>query len=1039
MNCYRKILTLLVVLYTNPISAQVAETTVKEYKKTFTTYPFSDPNPIPDPKGAVYPYTHFDGYTNMPEQKEWKVVEIENPYIKVVILPEVGGKVWTAIEKLTNRPFIYDNQVIKFRNLGIRGPYTSGGIESNFGIMGHTANVATPMDYQVNKNKDGSVSCIIGTLDLLTRTTWRTEINIPKDKAYFTTRTIWYNNTAIEQPYYHWLNAGLPTKGNVEFLYPGKAFIGHSGELGEWPVNTSNKKKINFYENNDFGGPKSYHVLGQYANYTGAYWHDYKFGMIRYGARDGKAGKKLWVWGLSNQGMIWEDLLTNSDGQYWELQSGRQFNQNSPESDLSPFKHTAFTPYGTDTWTEYWYPILQIKGAVEANEYGALNLKYEDGWLKMYFSAVQAIDDVFAVKNGDQSIYRKQLKLAPMQVFKDSIKTATPLATWKANLGDSKLVYSFNSNAANLSRPLEAPGDFRWESAYGQYLLGKNLMNQKKFTEAEAKLHAALALDRNYLPALVAMSQLMYRNMHYQESLDYVRHALSIDTYAGDANYFYGLVNKQLGNTTDAKDGFDLATLTTDYRSAAYTELATIYLNEKNAHKAVEYAQKATDFNKYNMTALQLEAIAYRLLSQADRAKEVLKAIADYDQMSHFVNFEKYLWNNTEAQKQEFVNLLRGEMPQETYNELGVFYHRAGCDSEARTLFSMALPSAEATYWLSYLQHQKVDFSNINVVTSLPFRSETGSVMEQLLQSENNWKLKYQLALVYANKNRLNEAEKLLQECGNDPDVAPFYAFRAAMSDSSAHSFRDLQKAASLDNSWRVNALLAANYFKTEQPEKALLVIEAYYKQHPENFTAGFGLAKAYLRNGKYVEANNLLEKIDFIPAEGITEGQETYREVKLMLALAQMKSANYSKAQQFIDVAMLYPKKFGAGAPYENETDYRLEQWMSYRCYALRGKKKEASVMLQKIVDYTPGALVWGGISRANHLLTALAYDELGKHDKALYFIANESKNDPKLSAVYKLLWENKKADIDLIESSISSRVLEQLFIIEETKMGRQ
>lgn len=1028
MNALIKSLIPLFLICSYTLMGQVSETMVKEYNKTFTTYPFSDPNPIPNPKGAVYPYTHFDGYTNTPEQKEWKVVEIENPYIKVIILPEVGGKVWTAIEKSANRPFIYNNEVIKFRNLGLRGPYTSGGIEFNFGIMGHTANVASPIDYLVKKNEDGSVSCIIGTLDLLTRTTWRTEINVPKDKAYFTTRTVWYNNTSIEQPYYHWLNSGMPTKGNVEFLYPGTAFIGHSGEVGDWPVNKSNGKEINFYENNDFGGPKSYHILGQYANFAGAYWHDYKFGMIRYGERDGKPGKKLWIWGLSKQGMIWEPLLTDKDGQYWELQSGRLFNQNGPGSDLSPFKHTAFTPYGTDTWIEYWYPIQQTRGVVEANEYGALNVKYENGWLKIYFSAVQNINDVFEVKNGEETIYSKQIKLVPMQVFKDSIKTTEPLAAWKANLGISKLVYSFDTKAGNLNRPLETPKDFNWESTYGQYLLGKNLMNQKNFTDAESRLNTALKLDHNYLPALVAMTQLMYRNMRYQESLDYARRALCIDAHAGDANYFYGVINKQLGNTTDAKDGFDLATITSEYRSAAYTELANIYLQEKNFDKAVSYAKKATDFNKYNITVLQFEAIAYRLQNNFVKAKEILNAISDYDKISHFVDFEKYLWNNIETNKKQFVGLMRGEMPQETYNELGIFYHGAGCDTEAEMLFKMALPSAAATYWLSFLQHQKVDFSKIDVVTSLPFRSETGDVMEQLQKSEDNWKLKYQMALIYANKNRLDEAKQLLQECGNDPDIAPFYALRAALNGNSEKSFEDLQKALLIDKSWRYNSLLVSYYLETSTPEKALPLVEAYYKQHPTDLSSGFCLAKVYLRNGKYAEANSLLEKIDFIPAEGNTEGQETYREVKLMLAVELIKSKNYVKAQKFIAEAMLYPEKFGSGAPYENETDYRLEQWMNYLCNTQLGKKKEAASMLQKIVDYTPGALVWGGISCANHLITALAYDRIGKHDKALYFIANEAKNSPQLTSAYQSLWENKKARLDLVESSISTRVMEQL-----------
>ena len=269
--------------------------TVKEYKRSFPTYGYSDPNPIPS-FTKIYPYFRFDGFTDKPVQKEWKVVELENDYIKVMILPEIGGKIWTAIEKSTNQPFIYYNHSVKFRDVAMRGPWTSGGIEANYGIIGHTPNCATPVDYIIRTDKNGDASCIIGVLDLLTRTNWRIEISLPKDKAYFTTKSLWHNNTPLEQPYYHWMNAGLKAKGNLEFIYPGTKYLGHEGEYEDWPINKSNGKNLSFYEQNNFGGYKSYHVFGKYTPFFGAYWHDDDFGMVRYAPHDDKAGKKIWIW-----------------------------------------------------------------------------------------------------------------------------------------------------------------------------------------------------------------------------------------------------------------------------------------------------------------------------------------------------------------------------------------------------------------------------------------------------------------------------------------------------------------------------------------------------------------------------------------------------------------------------------------------------------------------------------------------------------------------------------------------------------------------
>jgi len=300
----------------------------KEYNKTITTYPFSDPNPIPAFTN-IYPYFRYDGFTDKPVQKEWKVVELQNAYIKLTILPQIGGKIWSAVERSTGKPFIYENHVVKFRDIAMRGPWTSGGIEPNYGIIGHTPNSVTPVDYIVRSNDDGSVSCIISVLDLLTRTTWTMEINLPKDKAYFTTKSTWYNSNTLNEPYYHWMNTGIKTKGNLQYIFPGTNYLGHQGEHGDWPINKQNGKDVSFYNNNDFGGYKSYHVFGKYTDFFGAYWHDDEMGMARYSDHDDKAGKKIWIWGLSDQGMIWEKLLTDTDGQYSEIQSGRLFNQTS--------------------------------------------------------------------------------------------------------------------------------------------------------------------------------------------------------------------------------------------------------------------------------------------------------------------------------------------------------------------------------------------------------------------------------------------------------------------------------------------------------------------------------------------------------------------------------------------------------------------------------------------------------------------------------------------------------------------------------------
>ena len=110
--------TLVLSLGVSPALAQ-SPATVKEYSKVFKTYPFSDPDPVAR-MGHIYPYFRFDGYTDKAVDKSWKVVELENDYISVIILPEIGGKIWAAKEKSSGKAFLYDNHVVKFRDIAMR-------------------------------------------------------------------------------------------------------------------------------------------------------------------------------------------------------------------------------------------------------------------------------------------------------------------------------------------------------------------------------------------------------------------------------------------------------------------------------------------------------------------------------------------------------------------------------------------------------------------------------------------------------------------------------------------------------------------------------------------------------------------------------------------------------------------------------------------------------------------------------------------------------------------------------------------------------
>ena len=577
---------------TAPLAAQAGAARVKEYRQRFPTYPFGDPNPIPV-VGRIYPYFRFDGFTDRAAPREWKVVELENEFIRVLITPEIGGKIWAAIEKRSGRPFIYYNHAVKFRDIAMRGPWTSGGIEANYGIIGHTPNVSTPVDYVTRRNADGSVSCITGALDLLTMTRWQVETRLAPGRAAFTTTSTWHNTSSLEQPYYHWMTAGIPVQGNLQYVFPGTSQIGHDGERGDWPVNRALGRDVSWYERNDFGGYKSYHVTGGEGDFFGAYWHDQDFGMARVAPRDEKPGQKIWIWGLSRQGMIWEQLLTDQDGQYSELQSGRLFNQSAEGSTFTPFKHRGFTPHVTDRWTEQWMPVVGTKGFVVAGTAGALNVTHEGSRLIVAVSPVESIDDSLVVTAAGARLRAVRVRRGALQPFVDTIRApGVDLTTVTVTLGDHLLDFDGRPMATSLDRPLEAPPTFDWTSAYGLHLKGKELLRQREYDRAVPLLDSALVRDPHFVPALADRAAVALRAMQYDQARAYARRALAVDTYDGAANYLYGLASRRAGRIADARDGFEIAAQSVEWRSAAWTELAKLWLAQHDERRATAFARK---------------------------------------------------------------------------------------------------------------------------------------------------------------------------------------------------------------------------------------------------------------------------------------------------------------------------------------------------------------------------------------------------------------------------------------------------------------
>lgn len=968
---------------------------IREYKKDYLTYGFSDPDPVPA-EGKLYPYFRFDGFTDAPKTQSWKVVELENQYLRIDIMPEIGGKIWTVFDKKNNRSVFYENHVVKFRDVSMRGPWTSGGIEANYGIIGHTPNCATPVNYLTRENADGSVSCFINTFDALARAFWTLEINLPKDAAFFTTRSFWYNNSPVEQPYYTWMNTAVNASDDLELEYPGTYRIGHSGEAWPWPLD-SGKIDMRHYANNDYISSKSYHIFGKYSNYFGAFYSKTNYGMAHYAPRLEKVGKKVFFWALSDQGKIWEELLTDKDGQYVEMQSGRLFNQNQPQSGFTPFKQLGFPPFASDSWTETWYPYTKTGGLTAANSNGAMNISQEGRSLYFRFSPVKPIADTLRLYNSAGKIlYEEPLNARPLEAVNQKIMLPSAERVAMLSLDGVREVLDTTASTKNLQRPTEHFPNFNWNGAYGLYLQGRDLLRFRLLPDAGEKIRASLQADPSFLPSLVEMAMIQYQKMQYDSAFYFAKQGLSIDTYDGAANYFYGLAAARLGHEFDALDGFEIATFTPAFRSAAYAQLSRIYLQRGDFAKAADFAARSLKNNSDNIEGLRLQYLAARLQGIEPAMHEAAARIMSLDPLNHFTRFEKYWTTKSAAARSDFVNQIRNELPVEIYLELACWYAGLGRVDEAKELLSLAPANAETRYWQAWLHRNEPDGAkwlamadSSDALQVFPFREESATVMEWAMQHSTDWKPRYFLALIQSFRNQKAKACNLLLDVDEPVPFAPFYITRARLRPAadSVEIEKDLHIACRLDQrQWRYGQYLTRFYLNHGNYHAALQTAAEYYRKDPANYLIGMLYVRCLLRTGNYQTAGQAMKKIRILPFEGRVDGRKLFEETKLMLALEALEKKKYSQALQRTVEARQWPRNMGVGKPYDNMIDNRLEDWMAALAVVGQGRQRESRQYMQQVAFSTQDT------ASLNTLVQCLALHRLGKQADALALLANWS-----------------------------------------------
>jgi tetratricopeptide (TPR) repeat protein len=933
------------------------QSTYEEYNETIVTYPFSDTNSFPliPNKNDIYPYTRIDGFSHTGEPREWKVVKLENEYIQVYVLPENGGKVWGAIDKASGKEFVYKNDVVKFRDISLRGPWTMGGIEWNSGVIGHHVGAATPVNYKVFKDEGGTAHCVVGGMDLPSHLQWRIDISLPPETAYFEATTSWYNASPLYQSYYHWTNTALKAADDLHFYFPGDFWLGHDGESHPWPVDELGIDR-SWYKNNADRDNSSYHVFGSIENYYVSYYHDEDFGMVHWSDIVGTPGKKIWLFSQARDGAIWENLLTDTHGQFVEVQAGRMLNQNSFSSGHTPFKQPDFIPYNTDSWTERWFPVRGTGGVTRASESGTIHLRFSTDGMNLLFSPSREINDKMMVAVNGEEIANDLIVMKPSETLNEEFVAITESDTIEVYLGTEKL-FSSEDNFT-IERPDKAEGD----ALDDLFILALELEKRRSYQRAIGTYLELLENEPMHLKALERVAELYARRGEIDKALEYTRKVLKINTYAPGTNFIYGNLQKTKGNLTDAKDGFRWAMRSLEYHSASLQQLSEISLMEGDPESAQSLAERSLAYNSLNLNAYKTLAIALRKQNKSAKAEEVLTEILEIDPLDHFSLFERYLLKPGGGGLTSFNNSFKSEMANEEYLELGGFYASMGLKDEAIEVLEQVPSYPVVHYWLAWLNKENREKSKSYLDLALgaspefvfPFRTETLRILDWASAQTPSWKTDYYRALILWNRGRNEEALGLLEKWGKEPQFVPFYYSRACLKglDSDA-GLEDMQKALAVDpGQWRIYRELTDIYNRRNELASAVEISGEGHKKFPGNYILDIAYSKSLTNAGNYKESLDVIEKTNVLPYEGERSAQRIFVYDCLMLAFDSYQKGDFDSALDLIEKSETYPENLGSGSP--PFPDYRNQNILRAMIYNKTGEREKALEANDEIQEYT-------------------------------------------------------------------------------------
>jgi len=643
--------------------------------------------------GKVYPLPVTEKISDHKEDVSYQAVFLENEFLKVMILPELGGRIQRALDKTNGYDFVYYNHVIKPALVGLTGPWISGGIEFNW-PQHHRPTTYSPVDYSCTHNPDGSCTVYVGETDRMYGTKGMAAITLYPGKSYIEIKGQLYNPTDLPQTFLWWANPAVPVNDDTYSVFPPdvNAVMDHGKRaVSTFPIATGEYYKYDYSAGVDISRYKNVQVPTSYMaahsdyDFIGNYDEGLEAGLLHVADHHISPGKKQWTWGNGDFGRTWDRNLTDEDGPYIELMTG-VFADNQPD-------FTWLKPHEEKTFVQYFMPYKGVGRVGNATKDGAVSL--EEGGsgqaiLKVYTTG--AYENVhISVTAGSSVLYETNANLTPESHFETCFPVTAALDTCKAEVswGDRVLVrYSVYKEKLNpIPEPAEAMKDPKdMKSTEELYLAAVHLEQYRHATYEPADYYLeGLRRDDSDIRLNNGYGLLLYRRGCIKESIPYFKAAVSKQTwknpnpYSGECYFNLGLALEADGQTKEAYDAFYKSTWSAETQSTGFYWLALLASGKGDYGEALGFAEKSLIRNWHNMKARTLKAALLRK-SGPDAAAMLVESLR-IDPLSMGVFFEKAIRENDLA---GWKQKMRSDA--HNYLELSLDYLKAGFYEDAITI-----------------------------------------------------------------------------------------------------------------------------------------------------------------------------------------------------------------------------------------------------------------------------------------------------------------------------------------------------------------